>query len=153
MKFVVRALVIGICLFVVVFLALKRGSEVPAFLPLNVRIYLNSYDAARNQLGFAVFGLAVLGMLAGKPFFTRAQGFALLAIAVLIPAFEVAQFWLPKRTPDFQDVLNGWLGLIAGCALYLVLRVLGRTCSAGLRRIWFPRTRAPEFSTSPGRHR
>jgi VanZ family protein len=118
-----RRFVILFCLGVVLFFALKPGPEVPrALAPLDMRIYLNSNDALRNQLAFALFGIASLFMLMTRTFLNRGQMLAVFLIALLIPALEVAQIWMPNRSADLNDVLNGWLGLGLACALYAVVR-------------------------------
>ncbi len=118
-----RRFVILFCLGVILFFALKPGPEVPrALAPLDVRIYLNSNDAMRNQLAFALFGIAALLMLMTKSFLNRGQIVAVVLIALLIPALELAQIWMPDRSADLDDVLNGWLGLGLACVLYAVVR-------------------------------
>jgi VanZ family protein len=120
-----RRFLIIFCLAVVLFFALKPGPEVPRELaPLDVRIYLNSNDALRNQLAFALFGIAALFALVTKSFSNRRQILAVVLIALLIPALEVAQIWMPHRSADLDDVLNGWLGLGLACGLYGVMRWL-----------------------------
>jgi VanZ like family len=118
-----RRFVILFCLGVILFFALKPGPEVPhALAPLDVRIYLNSNDAVRNQLAFALFGIAALLMLMTKSFLNRGQILAVVLIALLIPALELAQIWMPNRSADLDDVVNGWLGLGLACALYAAVR-------------------------------
>jgi hypothetical protein len=117
-----RRFVIIFCLGVVLFFALKAGPEVPrALAPEEVRIYLNSNDALRNQLAFGLFGIAAIFSLMTKSFLNRRQILAVSLIALLIPAVEFAQIWMPERHVDFKDVLNGWLGLGVACALYAVV--------------------------------
>ena len=83
-----------------------------------MRVYLNTYDAIRNQLGFGLLSLAVLFSLMTRSFFNQRQILAVLLIALLIPTLEFAQLWMPERHVDFKDVLNGWLGLGGACAVY-----------------------------------
>ena len=117
-----RRFAIFFCLGVVLFFALKPGPEVPhALAPDQVRIFLNSNDALRNQLAFGLFGIAVLFSLMTKSFLNRRQILAVSLIALLIPALEFAQIWMPERHVDFDDVLNGWLGLGVACVLYAVV--------------------------------
>jgi VanZ family protein len=117
-----RYFAIIFCLGVVLFFALKPGSEVPhAIASDQVRAYLNSHDALRNQLAFGLFGVAALLSLMTKSFLNRRQILAVSFIALLIPALEIVQFLMPERHVDLDDVLNGWLGLAAACALYMVL--------------------------------
>lgn len=114
-----RRFAIVLCLGVVLFFGLKSDPEVPnALAPVPVRVYFNSHDALRNQLAFGLFGVAVLFALRSGGFLNRPQIVAVSLIAVLIPALEVAQLWMPERHVDFDDVVNGWLGLAAACALY-----------------------------------
>jgi hypothetical protein len=47
-------------------------------------------------------------------------------IALLIPSLEFAQFWMPERHVDIDDVLNGWLGLGVACLLYAIVWWLWR---------------------------
>ena len=116
---ILRRFTIIFCLGVVLFFALKPGPEVPnALVPEKVRVYLNTYDAVRNQLGFGLLSLAVLFSLMTKSFFNQRQVWAVLLIALLIPTLEFAQLWMPERHVDFKDVLNGWLGLGGACAVY-----------------------------------
>jgi VanZ like protein len=118
-----RRFVILFCLGVVLFFALKPGPEVPhALAPGDVRIYLNSNDALRNQLAFGLFGIAALFVSMTKRFLNRRQILIVIMIALLIPALELAQIWMPKRTVDLDDVLNGWLGLGLACIFYMVFR-------------------------------
>ena len=115
----IRRLAILFCLGVVLFFALKPGPEVPhALVPGQVRIFLNSHDALRNQLAFGLFGIAALFSLMTKSFLNRRQILAVSLIALLIPAVEFAQIWMPERHVDFDDVLNGWMGLGMACVLY-----------------------------------
>ena len=115
-----RVSAIVLCLVLVMFFALKPEPEVPrAAAPEQVRIYLNSHDALRNQLAFGLFGAAALFSLKRKGFFNRRQVIAVCLIALLIPALEFAQIWMPGRHVDFDDVLNGWLGLGAACLFYM----------------------------------
>ena len=92
--------------------SLKPGPEVPyEIAPDEVRVYLNTHDAVRNQLAFGFFGIATLLSLMTTNFLNRRQIWAIFLIALLIPALEIAQTWLPERHVDTDDVLNGWLGL------------------------------------------
>ena len=114
------AIVFG--LGVILFFALKPGPEVPhALAPDQVRVFLNSHDALRNQLAFGLFGIAALFSLMTKSFLNQRQILAVCLIALLIPALEFAQIWMPERHVDFDDVLNGWLGLGVACGLYAVV--------------------------------
>ena len=111
------AIVFG--LGVILFFALKPGPEVPhALAPDQVRVFLNSQDALRNQLAFGLFGIAALFLLMAKSFLNQRQILAVCLIALLIPALELAQIWMPERHVDFDDVLNGWMGLGMACVLY-----------------------------------
>jgi VanZ like family len=122
MATLLRRFAIIFCLGVVLFFALKPGPELPhAMAPEQVRVYFNSHDALRNQVAFGLFGIATLFSLMTKSFLNRRQILAISLIALLIPAFEIAQIWMPERHVDFYDVLNGWLGLGVACALYVVL--------------------------------
>jgi VanZ family protein len=116
-----RRFAIFFCLGVVLFFALKPGPEVPhAMAPDQVRIFLNSNDALRNQLAFGLFGIVALFLLMTNSFLNQRQILALSLIALLIPALEFAQIWMPERHVDFDDVLNGWLGLGVACVLYAI---------------------------------
>jgi VanZ family protein len=120
MASLLRVSAIVFCLMLVMFFALKPEPEVPrAAVPEQVRIYLNSHDALRNQLAFGLFGAAALFSLKRQGFFNRRQVIAVCLIALLIPALEFAQIWMPVRHVDFDDVLNGWLGLGAACLFYM----------------------------------
>jgi hypothetical protein len=124
----VRRLAIFFCLGVVLFFALKPGPEVPdALAPDQVRIFLNSHDALRNQLAFGLFGIAALFSLMTKSFLNRGQILAVCLIALLIPALEFAQIWMPERHVDIDDVLNGWLGLAVAFGLYAVVSWIWQT--------------------------
>jgi VanZ family protein len=119
---ILRRSAIIFCLGVVLFFALKPGPEVPnALVPDKVRIYFNTHDALRNQLGFGLLSVAVLFSLTAKSFFNQRQVLAVVLIALLIPTLEFAQRWMPKRHVDFKDVLNGWLGLGGACVLYGIM--------------------------------
>ncbi len=119
---ILRRLAIIFCLGVVLFFALKPGPEVPnALAPDKVRIFFNTHDALRNQLGFGLLSLAVLFSLMTKSFFNQRQILAVFLIALLIPTLEFAQRWMPERHVDFKDVLNGWLGLGGACAVYGIM--------------------------------
>ena len=123
-----RRLVIFSCLGVVLFFALKSGPEVPhALAPDQVRVFLNSHDALRNQLAFGLFGIAALFSLMTKSFLSRRQILAVSFIVLLIPVLELAQIWMPERHVDFMDVLNGWLGLGVACVLYAVVWWISQT--------------------------
>jgi hypothetical protein len=107
---ILRRSAIIFCLGVVLFFALKPGPEVPnALVPDKVRIYFNTHDALRNQLGFGLLSMAVLFSLMTKSFFNQRQILAVFLIALLIPTLEFAQRWMPKRHVDFKDVLNDGL--------------------------------------------
>jgi hypothetical protein len=122
MAALLRRFAIIFCLGVAIFFALKPGPEVPhALAPDSVRVYLNTHDALRNQLAFGLFGIAVLFSLMTKDLLNRRQILAVSLIALLIPALEFAQNWMPERHVDFDDVLNGWLGLGVACGLYAVV--------------------------------
>ena len=86
-----------------------------------MRIFLNSHDALRNQLAFGLFGIAALFSLMTKRLLNRRQIVAISLIALLIPALELAQTWMPERHVDIDDVLNGWLGLGLACLLYAIV--------------------------------
>jgi VanZ family protein len=130
MASLLRVAAIALCLMVVLFFALKPGSEVPrAAAPEQVRIYLNSHDALRNQLAFGLFGAVALFSLKRKDFLNRRQLIAVFLIALLIPALELAQIWMPGRHVDLDDVLNGWLGLGAACLFYAMV--------TGIRQLFF----------------
>ena len=119
---ILRRSAIIFCLGVVLFFALKPGPEVPnALVPDKVRIYFNTHDALRNQLGFGLLSMAVLFSLMTKSFFNQRQVLAVFLIALLIPTLEFAQRWMPERHVDFKDVLNGWLGLGGACVLYGIM--------------------------------
>ena len=63
----IRSLAVVFCLAVVLFFALKPGPEVPrAMASDQIRIFLNSHDALRNQLAFGLFGIAALFALMTK---------------------------------------------------------------------------------------
>ncbi len=119
MATLLRLVAITFCLGIVLFLSLKPGSEVPyGIAPDEVRVYLNTHDALRNQLAFGLFGIATLLALMTKNFLNGRQIWAILLIALLVPALEIAQTWMPERHVDSDDVLNGWLGLGLASALY-----------------------------------
>ena len=123
----IRSLAVVFCLAVVLFFALKPGPEVPrAMASDQMRIFLNSHDALRNQLAFGLFGIAALFALMTKRFLNRGQLVTISFIAWLIPALEFAQFWMPERHVDIDDVLNGWLGLGVACLLYAIVWWLWR---------------------------
>lgn len=123
----IRSLAVVFCLAVVLFFALKPGPEVPHALASDqIRIFLNSHDALRNQLAFGLFAIAVLFALMTKRLLNRRQLVAMSLIALLIPALELAQIWMPERHVDIDDVLNGWLGLGIACLLYVIVWWLWR---------------------------
>ncbi|MGA7903215.1 MAG: VanZ family protein [Terrimicrobiaceae bacterium] len=123
----IRSLAVVFCLAVVLFFALKPGPEVPHALASDqIRIFLNSHDALRNQLAFGLFAIAVLFALMTKRLLNRRQLVAMSLIALLIPALELAQIWMPERHVDIGDVLNGWLGLGIACLLYVIVWRLWR---------------------------
>ena len=125
-----RALLFIGCLGIILFFALKPDPEVPKEMaPENVRIFFNTFDAFRNQLAFGLFGIAALVLLMDKRVVNWKQITAVAAISVLIPALEFAQIWMPQRHVDFDDVINGWLGLGIACLVYLVIRGLWRLVS------------------------
>ena len=112
---------------IILFFALKSDPEVPkAMAPEDVRIFFNTFDAFRNQLAFGLFGIATLLLFMGRRVVNRKQIAAVAAIVVLIPMLEFAQIWMPHRHVDFDDVLNGWLGLGVACLFYLVMRWIWR---------------------------
>ncbi len=118
-----RSLLFIACLGMILFFALKPDPEVPKEMaPENVRIFFNTFDAFRNQLGFGLFGMAALLLLMGRRILNVKQIVAVCSIAVLIPVLEFAQVWMPGRQVDIYDVLNGWLGLGLACLLYLAAR-------------------------------
>jgi VanZ like family len=123
----IRSLAVVFCLAVVLFFALKPGPEVPrAMASDQIRIFLNSHDALRNQLAFGLFGIAALFALMTKRFLNRGQLATISFIALLIPALEFVQVWMPERHVDIDDVLNGWLGLGVACLLYAIVWWLWR---------------------------
>jgi VanZ family protein len=120
------------CFGAVLFFALKPHPEVPHGLaPEQVRIYLNSHDALRNQFAFGLFGIAALLALMTRSFLNRRQLLAILLIGLLIPALEIAQIWMPGRHVDMADVLNGWLGLGFACAGYALFAALRQIATRG----------------------
>ncbi len=122
-----RSLLFIACFGMILFFALKPDPEVPKTMaPEDVRIFFNTFDAFRNQLAFGLFGIAGLLLLMGRRIVNWKQIAAVAAIVVLIPALELTQIWMPQRHVDFDDVLNGWLGLGLACLLYLVARWLWR---------------------------
>ena len=128
----IRFLAVVLCLAVVLFFALKPGPEVPrAMASDQIRIFLNSHDALRNQLAFGLFAIAVLFALMTKRLLNRRQLVAMSLIALLIPALELAQIWMPERHVDIGDVLNGWLGLGIACLLYVIVWRLWRIATPG----------------------
>jgi hypothetical protein len=123
----IRFLAVGFCFAAVLFFALKPGPEVPrAMASDQIRVFLNSHDALRNQLAFGLFGIVALVVLMTKEFLNRRQLVAISLIALLIPALEFAQVWMPERYVDIGDVLNGWLGLGLACILYVIVWWLWR---------------------------
>jgi hypothetical protein len=131
----IRSLVVGFCLAVVLFFALKPGPEVPrAMASDQIRVFLNSHDALRNQLAFGLFGIVAIVALMTKEFLNRRQLVAISLIALLIPALELAQIWMPERYVDIDDVLNGWLGLGLACLLYAIGWRLWRIVTPGRSR-------------------
>ena len=123
----IRSLAVVFCLAVVLFFALKPGPEVPhAMASDQIRIFLNSHDALRNQLAFGLFGIAALFALMTKRLLNRSQLVAISLITLLIPALELAQIWMPERHVDIGDVLNGWLGLGIASLLYVIVWWLWR---------------------------
>jgi hypothetical protein len=124
---VLRSLLFIACLGLILFFALKPDPEVPRKMaPDDVRIFFNTFDAFRNQLAFGLFGAAALLLLIDRRIVNWKQIVAVALIAVLIPALELAQIWMPQRHVSFDDVLNGWLGLGVACLFYLVARWLWR---------------------------
>ena len=131
----IRSLAVVFCLAVVLFFALKPGPEVPQALASDqIRIFLNSQDALRNQLAFGLFAIAVLFALMTKRLLNRRQLVAISLITLLIPALELAQIWMPERHVDIDDVLNGWLGLGIACLLYVILWRLWRIATPSRSR-------------------
>ncbi len=123
----IRSLAVVFCLAVVLFFALKPGPEVPHGMTSDqIRIFLNSHDALRNQLAFGLFGIVALFALMTKRLLNRSQLVAIAFIALLIPALEFAQVWMPERHVDFDDVLNGWFGLGLACLVYVIVWRLWR---------------------------
>ena len=105
----------------------QTRTQVPHALASDqIRIFLNSHDALRNQLAFGLFAIAVLFALMTKRLLNRRQLVAISLITLLIPALELAQIWMPERHVDIDDVLNGWLGLGIACLLYVILWRLWR---------------------------
>jgi VanZ family protein len=130
-KFLRGLLFVG-CLAIVLFFALKPDPEVPeAVGTARMREFFNSFDALRNQLGFGLLGVASLLLLMGRSILNRRQILAVSLIALLIPALEIAQVWMPQRHVDLDDVLNGWLGLGVACFLYLAVRWLWQIATRG----------------------
>jgi VanZ family protein len=130
-KFLRSLLFIG-CLGIILFFALKPDPEVPeGLLSSDLIVFFNSFDAFRNQLAFGLFGIAALLLLSGRRIWNRSQLVAVSLIAVLIPALEIAQSWMPHRYVDLDDVLNGWLGLGVACLLYLAVRGLWQIVTRG----------------------
>jgi hypothetical protein len=131
-----RRFVIVFCLGVVLFFALKPGPEVPrALVPDQVRIFLNSHDALRNQLAFGLFGIIALFSLMTRSFLNRKQIASVYLMVFLIPVLELAQIWMPERHVDVDDVLNGWFGLGVACLLYAFLRWIWQTARrSGLKQ-------------------
>jgi hypothetical protein len=124
---VLRSLLFIACLGIILFFALKPDPEVPkAMAPEDVRVFFNTFDAFRNQLAFGLFGIAALLLLMDRRIVNWKQIAAVASIAMLIPALEFAQTWMPQRRVDFDDILNGWLGLGVACLFYLVARWLWR---------------------------
>jgi VanZ family protein len=122
-----RSLLFIACLAIILFFGLKADPEVPKKMaPEDVRIFFNTFDAFRNQLAFGLFGIAALLLLTDRRIVNWKQIAAVALIAVLIPALELAQIWMPQRHVSFDDVLNGWLGLGLACLVYLVARWLWR---------------------------
>jgi VanZ family protein len=122
-----RSLLFIACFAIILFFGLKPDPEVPRKIaPEDVRIFFNTFDAFRNQLAFGLFGIATLLLLTDRRVVNWKQIAAVTTIVVLIPTLEFAQFWMPQRHVDFDDVLNGWLGLGVACLFYLAVRWLWR---------------------------
>ncbi len=122
-----RSLLFIGCLGIILFFGLKSDPEVPKEMaPEDVRIFFNTFDAFRNQLAFGLFGIAALVLLMDRRVVNWKQITVVVAITILIPALEFAQIWMPQRHVDFDDVINGWLGLGIACLFYLVIRGLWR---------------------------
>jgi VanZ family protein len=48
-----------------------------------------------------------------------ASGLVLAFLFLLIGGIEISQIWFPPRTVSWNDILAGWIGAIAGVALWL----------------------------------
>ena len=51
------------------------------------------------------------------------RGLSMMILLFMVPVFgELAQFFMPSRTPDFMDVLYGYLGIVAGYCIVQLWR-------------------------------
>ena len=69
----------------------------------------------------ALFHFLVLAILAVGVFSRRRP--SMIILLFIIPVLgEIVQFFMPSRTPDFMDIVYGYLGIVLGYCLVLMWR-------------------------------
>ena len=69
----------------------------------------------------ALFHFLVLAILAVGVFSCRRP--SMIILLFIIPVLgEIVQFFMPSRTPDFMDIVYGYLGILVGYCLVLMWR-------------------------------
>jgi VanZ family protein len=99
-------------------------------MPSRLAIWTNEYGNLRTAVPFIFLGFSLNAMFNYKNsteiILSKAMIFKLFIkitfiCSLLVFIVELGQFFLPKRSPDIEDILWGIVGTQIGFALYLSL--------------------------------
>ncbi len=101
------AIVIGLALGL--YLTLRPSSSFKDlwWLPASVEVWADHYGRFRNVPAFALLAVPCLIIANGR----RARRKAFLALAAFVAVTELAQYFIPTRWCEWQDIVCGWAGL------------------------------------------
>jgi hypothetical protein len=83
-------------------------SEIP-WLPHNIAVWADNYGRFRNFPAYAVLAMPFMIIANGR----RARLRALMWLGIFGAAVEAAQYLIPTRWCEWQDVAWSWMGLVA----------------------------------------
>jgi VanZ family protein len=101
------ALVIGVALGLYMMLRSSGNFSDLWWLPRPVERWVDSHGEMRNVPAFALLAVPSLILCNGR----RARRKAIAALAAFCAITEMAQYFIPTRCCEWQDVATGWTGL------------------------------------------